>query len=543
MWRRMSWLAHKLVNVRVDQSTYMYELMDETTHTLTDVSDSPPPREGFMVLRELHEDLLTAQFKDADLSKQIAQGLTLPRVTLGVETLSSLATDEDAPSAFLPCDAHLPLWKKAWYLYKENGTCGLLNELTKRNTEAPSVMSTVACGCLAAIRWSSSLRGSFYPHMVLPNEKIVSQFSQTCSWEESAIRALAWHPHTNKCAVAWNDDVVRIFTANSDLVPTLKHRVQRCVACITWKPLSASDLAVACLACILIWHIDPSSLSIRPSASCAQILSQSGHGPITSLAWDPRGRILVSASPCDTAMRVWDVARETCVALRRNGGGGVSLLRWSADNTKLFAATPSKMFRVWETKTWSCEKWLDLLGHCQAACWSPDSNMLLFCTENKPIIYALGFKDIGVSRGAKTAVQCADMSKVMLQCRTEETSVGGLIQDMAWDPTGERLAVLFKPHDKDTDNLIVLFSTRLEPVLELIPSGFVRGEPGQIPELIAFKPNFRQGALLTVCWQSGEVSYIPLMFMPTQAIKDTANSTFKIPGANAPLSKELFSLS
>ncbi|XP_038044503.1 aladin-like isoform X2 [Patiria miniata] len=517
--------------------------MDATaTQTLADCS--LPAREELMTLCELNGDLITTQFTNDDLSKRIVQGFVFPKVTLALETLSSLATDEDAPSAFLPCDARVPLWKKCWYLFKEHGTCGLLNELTKTNAEAPWLVSAFACYCLAAIRWASSLRGSFYPHIVLPIEEIVSLFSLTCNWEESAIRAFAWHPHTNKCAVAWKDDAIRVFTANSDVVPTLKHRLQRCVACMTWKPLSASDLAVACQTCILIWHIDPSSLSTRPSASCAQILSQSGHGPITSLAWDPKGRILVSASPCDTAMQVWDVARESCVALRRSGGGGVSLLRWSADNTKLFAATPSKMFRVWETRMWSCERWLDLSSRCQAACWSPDSNTLLFCTENEPIIYGLGFKDIGMTTGgARAAVQCADMSKIMLQCHGQDTSAGGVIQDMAWDPTGERLAVLFKPSQKNTQDLIALFSTRLEPVLEVIPSGFVRGEPGQKPELISFQPNFRQGALLTVCWQSGKVSFIPLMFMPSQAINDTSSSTYKNPTQTSTLPTELFSQS
>ena len=38
-------------------------------------------------------------------------------------------------------------------------------------------------------------------------------------------------------------------------------------------------------------------------------------------------------------------------------GGGVSLLRWSLDGSKLFAATPGTTFRVWETKTWLPERW------------------------------------------------------------------------------------------------------------------------------------------------------------------------------------------
>lgn len=50
---------------------------------------------------------------------------------------------------------------------------------------------------------------------------------------------------------------------HSTTVPSLKHRLQRNVAALAWKPLSASVLAVACQTCILIWTLDPTSLSTR----------------------------------------------------------------------------------------------------------------------------------------------------------------------------------------------------------------------------------------------------------------------------------------
>jgi aladin len=36
---------------------------------------------------------------------------------------------------------------------------------------------------------------------------------------------------------------------------------------------------------------------------------------------------------------------ETGIPLRRVGGGGVSLLKWSPDGSKVFSATPSHLFR------------------------------------------------------------------------------------------------------------------------------------------------------------------------------------------------------
>lgn len=55
----------------------------------------------------------------------------------------------------------------------------------------------------------------------------------------------------------------RLLLSVSATTPTLKHRLQRSVAAVQWKPLCASALAVACQNCLLVWHVDPCSLSTR----------------------------------------------------------------------------------------------------------------------------------------------------------------------------------------------------------------------------------------------------------------------------------------
>ena len=74
---------------------------------------------------------------------------------------------------------------------------------------------------------------------------------------------------------------------------------------MAWKPLSASTLAVGTQSAILIWTIDPSSLSVRPSASAVHVLNYPGHSPITSLAWSPHGSDkLYAVSALNTALVV-----------------------------------------------------------------------------------------------------------------------------------------------------------------------------------------------------------------------------------------------
>uniref|UniRef100_A0A8C7ZVN0 Achalasia, adrenocortical insufficiency, alacrimia n=1 Tax=Oryzias sinensis TaxID=183150 RepID=A0A8C7ZVN0_9TELE len=364
------------------------------------------------------------------------------------------------------------------------------------------------------VQWISSFHSSLFPHLTLSSEDMIAEFSQVLNWSDCVVRAFAWHPHTDKFAVALLDESIKIYNPKSTTTPTLKHRLQRNVAAMQWKPLCASALAVACQNCVLVWHVDPCSLSARPSSSCAQVLSHPGHAPVTSIAWSPSGALLLSASPMDTSMMVWDVAAESCVPLQRVGGGGVTFLSWSPDGSHVLASTPSALFRVWETRMWTCERWPCLKGRCQSGCWSPDGSRLLFAVEGETVIYALTF-----AGGPQAAAVVADLSETTFHTEDGDLIVGGEIQSLAWDPRGERLAVLLKGDPQATNRpaIIAVFKTRTSPIFELLPCGFVQGEPGVEPRLMQFHPNFQHGALLTVCWSSGRITHVPFYFLTSAA--------------------------
>uniref|UniRef100_A0A8C5HXZ5 Aladin seven-bladed propeller domain-containing protein n=1 Tax=Gouania willdenowi TaxID=441366 RepID=A0A8C5HXZ5_GOUWI len=398
------------------------------------------------------------------------------------------------------------------FFRRDGGLTGLLNEITNSHTEVPKWLS-VSSGCvLALLRWVSSFHGSLFPHLTLSSEDMIAEFSQVLNWSDCVVRAFSWHPHADKFAVALLDDSIKIYNPKSATTPTLKHRLQRSIAAVQWKPLCASALAVACQNCLLVWHVDPCSLSTRPSSGCAQVLSQPGHSPVTSIAWCPSGSLLVSSSPVDTAMIVWDVAAESGVPLQRVGGGGVTFLSWSPDGSHILASTPSALFRVWETRMWTCERWPCVKGRCQSGCWSPDGSRLLFTVQSETVIYSLTFTDIP---GPQAAAVVADLSETAFSTPDGDIIVGGEIQSMAWDLRGERLAVLLKGDSNAADRpaIIAVFKTRASPIFELLPCGFVQGEPGAEPRLMQFHPNFRDGALLTVCWSNGKITHVPFYFL------------------------------
>ncbi|XP_058497867.1 aladin isoform X2 [Solea solea] len=475
----------------------------------------PPLPYGQITLCESNNELLSGTSVE-DVEKQESSPLSLyfPRESLKLHS----RTESSSKAAFL--DHSETLWMRSAAAWRDGGLTGLLTEITNSYTEVPKWLS-MSSGCtLALLRSVSSLHGSLFPHLTLSSEDMIAEFSQVLDWSDCVVRVFAWHPHADKFALALLDDSIKIYNPKSATTPTLKHRLQRSVAAVEWKPLCASALAVACQNCLLVWHVDPCSLSTRPSSGCAQVLSHPGHSPVTSIAWSPSGSLLVSASPVDTAVMIWDVAAESGVPLQRVGGGGVTFLSWSPDGSHVLASTPSALFRVWETRMWTCERWPCVKGRCQSGCWSPDGSRLLFTVQGETVIYALTFTDTpgipsSTSKGPQAASVVADLSETTFTTADGDIIVGGEIQSLVWDPRGERLAVLLKGDSQSTDRpaIIAVFKTRTSPIFELLPCGFVQGEPDAEPRLMQFHPNFQHGALLTVCWSTGRITHVPFYFL------------------------------
>ena len=49
-----------------------------------------------------------------------------------------------------------------------------------------------------------------------------------------------------------------------------------------------------------------------------------------------------------------------------------------------------------------------------------------------------------MAKGARLAVRCADLTAHTWEEDDESVTLGGCVCSMAWDPFGERLAVIFK---------------------------------------------------------------------------------------------------
>jgi hypothetical protein len=82
--------------------------------------------------------------------------------------------------------------------------------------------------------------------------------------------------------------------------------------------------------------------------------------------------------------------------------------------------------------------------------------------------------------------------------------VSAPIRQIAWDPKGERLAVLFEKDTSQTHIYVALFSVQRKPFIDLTPIGLVKGplcnleKPSIYPVHISFAHHYNRGALLSV---------------------------------------------
>lgn len=91
--------------------------------------------------------------------------------------------------------------------------------------------------------------------------------------------------------------------------------------------------------------------------------------------------------------------------------------------------------------------------------------------------------------------------------------VGGPIERIAWDPTNTRVAVTYRMSTDLTGPLVAIFTVAWTPFLIFTRTGLLRGPAtAGLPRELAFAASFEQGALLSVAWSNGLVTFHPFYF-------------------------------
>lgn len=341
---------------------------------------------------------------------------------------------------------------------------------------------------------------------------------------EVNLQGVCWHQHKHVLAFisGANQVTIRDYEDNEGKDPSILHGdFQREVKLVEWRPNSGRTLSVACKGGICIWAASypGNPASVRSGATpfvgtiskgsgmrwtlVDFLKSQSGED-ISALSWSPDGRYLATGSYESSAFTIWDVSQGLGTPIRR-GLGGISVLKWSPTGDYFFAAKFGGTFYLWETATWTSEPWSSSGGFVTGAVWDPDGRMVLLAFSESSTLGSIHFASKPPSLVAHLVpVDLPEMATITASQKIEK---------IAWDASGERLAISFKEADELYQGLIAIYDVRRTSLIAASLIGFIRG-PGDNPKPLAFAfhNKFKQGPLLSVCWSTGYCCTYPLLF-------------------------------
>lgn len=341
---------------------------------------------------------------------------------------------------------------------------------------------------------------------------------------EVDLQGVSWHQHKHIIAFisGFNQVLVRDYEDSEAKEPCiLSNEAQRDVKLLEWRPNGGRTLYVACKGGICIWaaSFPGNAATVRSGAASflgtlsrgsgikyilVDFLKSQNDEQISALSWSPNGRYLASASFESSSFTIWDVAQGKGTPIRR-GLGGISILKWSPTGDYFFSAKFDGTFYLWETNTWTSESWSSTSGFVTGATWDPDGRMILLAFSESSTLGSIHF-------ASKPPALDAHLLPVELPEIVSLTDSQG-IEKIAWDASGERLAVSYKGGNDLYRGLIAIYDVRRSPLISASLIGFIRG-PGDNPKSIsfAFHDKFKQGPLLSVCWSSGFCCTYPLIF-------------------------------
>ncbi|XP_048495984.1 aladin [Beta vulgaris subsp. vulgaris] len=341
---------------------------------------------------------------------------------------------------------------------------------------------------------------------------------------EVNLQGVSWHQHKHILAFISgpNQVTIRDYDDAEGKNPSILHGdFQREVKLVEWRPNSGRTLSVACKGGICIWAAsypgNPASVRSGATTFVGSISKGSGtrwtlvdflksesDEHISALSWSPDGRYLATGSYESSAFTIWDVSQGHGTPIRR-GLGGISILRWSPTGDYFFAAMFDGTFYLWETGTWTFQPWSSSNGFVTGATWDPDGRMILLAFSKSSTLGSVHFASKPPSLVAHLLP--VDLPEIVTLTGSQ------VFEKIAWDASGERLAVSFKGGDELYQGLIAIYDVRRTPLITASLVGFIRG-PGDNPKPIAFSfhDKFKQGPLLSVCWSTGFCCTYPLLF-------------------------------
>lgn len=344
---------------------------------------------------------------------------------------------------------------------------------------------------------------------------------------ECPVMSMGWHPVLPILAVVLANDLVYFFDMETERWMDslfLQHEYQQGALCLKWRPRGASsELAVGSSRGLCLWSMQCSVVALQSVLTSTSTMKSSSSspdryasawmrffddedteaGPISSVEFSPDGYWLASARQKAHAIYVWDVVSGHKIRLDHSGGG--TALAWSPDGTFLIGGNSSNVlltntslegeFCIWSAGTWTAQRWVSVGGPGLRSCsWHSSSYHCCVNMYGSSTFHLIGFKAAADSEYLTGSL---------------EGSFGLPYEplQMVWSPCGSRLAVSFKGRP-----IVGMIETQSSNGEGMYALGFIKGDDDFVQaEQLQFKPVYKKGALLTILWRNGKVSFVPIL--------------------------------
>lgn len=326
-------------------------------------------------------------------------------------------------------------------------------------------------------------------------------------------------PPQNIIASHWSDPRIAVVAARGNAIEVFDPRSSRPqwekradgrvvkIRALAWRPYARDTIVAACQAGVAIWN-----------GRVLNVLTYQGHTDLVALSWSCDGAKLCTASNNDGSVRIWDTATgESRVVCK---GTTLSYAPNSPD-VMLVGFANSNAFRLWKLDSKQCERWGFLAGSPTALAWCPKQPLAVVSARNESALHFMRVLPHGDS-------ELIHSEPTVLP----KIGPGGSAANIAWDETGERLAVCFMheqstappisqwEHDEQRRFAVALYATTINPAFTICPVGFISGPRNSGPPIdLCFRSRCHQfgaaAAVLAVAWASGHVTFTQLFFKPT----------------------------
>ncbi|KAL6905695.1 hypothetical protein ACP4OV_003296 [Aristida adscensionis] len=351
--------------------------------------------------------------------------------------------------------------------------------------------------------------------------------------DEFDTQKVSWNPHKNCLAFisGKNQVTVHDFEDSDGKEPcilTSDHQTD--VKAVAWRPNSGKMIAVACKGGICLWSASyPGNVPfMKPGVTSSSFSSfprgSGGQWILVDVLRGSSADLQLQTVFLNRIPHTWHLPPAIAhlsqfgmflkVGLGtpiRRGLSNISLVRWSPSGDYLLAAKFDGTFHFWETNTWTSEPWSSSNGYVSGANWDPEGRVALLSFSNSTTLGSIHFSSKPPALDAHLLpVELPEISSLI---------VSRGIEKLAWDASGERLALSFKDGNEVYRGLIAVYDVRRSPLVSVSLVGFIRGPgEGAKPLAFAFHNKFKQGPLLSVVGVAAGAVHIPSYFVLIKSI-------------------------